>query len=372
MDRLSNAGARANSVQKMTLKGLYHTWRVRKDASRIYYYYAWKGGPLVWKGDRLPVNLTPDHPVCIAYAEAYASVKRARKAEGFVAGLVQDYRGSADYTALAPRTRQQWGMWLDRIVDEFGMLEVEGCDDRAFRGEVIRWRDQWRSTPRQADYAVQVMSRVLSYAKDHGKLDFNRATGIEKLYQSGQRSEIVWTEADIEAVCDRAGPEAALAIRLAAATGLRRGDLVSLRWSEIGPHEIVRPTNKSRGARTARIPILPETRAVLDQLKASRSSVTVLATAQGRPWGEGWLSRMVKAACDAAGVDKHLHDLRGTFATRLCVAGFTDEEVADVMGWSVKAVSRLRRVYVNSDSVAKARILKLTRPSGEQSGSGSV
>jgi hypothetical protein len=30
---------------------------------------------------------------------------------------------------------------------------------------------------------------------------------------------------------------------------------------------------------------------------------------------------------------KHLHDVRGTFATRVILAGLADAEVAEVMGW---------------------------------------
>ena len=44
----------------------------------------------------------------------------------------------------------------------------------------------------------------------------------------------------------------------------------------------------------------------------------------------------------AAGITLHLHDLRGTFATRCMIAGLTDQEIADILEIDEKTVkSRL-------------------------------
>jgi len=51
---------------------------------------------------------------------------------------------------------------------------------------------------------------------------------------------------------------------------------------------------------------------------------------------------------------KHLHDLRGTFATRLIVAGHSDVEIAEVMGWAIDNVSTIRRTYVDQAHVVVA------------------
>lgn len=51
------------------------------------------------------------------------------------------------------------------------------------------------------------------------------------------------------------------------------------------------------------------------------------------------------------GRKKHLHDVRGTFATRLILSGLSDTEVANVMAWSPTQVAGIRRVYVDQSSV---------------------
>ena len=100
---------------------------------------------------------------------------------------------------------------------------------------IRRWRNQWADKPRTADYGMQVLSRVLSYAVDPlGKIAGNPCEGIKQLY-SGDRSEIIWTDADIAQLKKARSKarsamlrEIAHAVDLAAHTGLRLGDLLRL------------------------------------------------------------------------------------------------------------------------------------------------
>ena len=93
---------------------------------------------------------------------------------------------------------------------------------------IRRWRNQWADKQRTADYGMQVLSRVLSYAVDPlGKIASNPCEGIKQLY-SGDRSEIIWTNSDIAAIKKTCSPEIAHAVDLASHTGLRLGDLLCL------------------------------------------------------------------------------------------------------------------------------------------------
>lgn len=46
--------------------------------------------------------------------------------------------------------------------------------------------------------------------------------------------------------------------------------------------------------------------------------------------------------------------LRGTFATRLMVAGFTDQQVSLVMGWKLERIAGIRARYVDRGRVVRA------------------
>lgn len=340
------------------LKGLYHTWWTRADKSRVYYYYAWKGGPRIWSGEKLPIVIPPDHPVVEAFHEAHKNAE-AQRPDGFVSGLIEQFERSTDFLAMAETTRYQWSRWLRRIDDRFGEMEIAALDDRGVRTEFKTWRDEYADRPRSADYAMQVLSRLLAYAKETGKIDFNRAAGIRRLSRSNQRAELIWTEEDIaRAVAHpKTEPETALAIELAALCGLRRSDLIALRWDQIDDIEIVIPASKTRAERDARIPILAQTRLLLERIP--QRSVCILTAPNGKPWKPSYLTQRVHAAAARANVDRKLHDLRGTFVTRLIIAGLSDAEIADITSWTVKAVSRMRRTYVSRRAVNKAIVVRL-------------
>jgi integrase len=88
------------------------------------------------------------------------------------------------------------------------------------------------------------LSAVLSYAVDPlGKIGRNPCEGIKRLY-SGDRSEIIWQDADIDQLKKTCRLEVAWAVDLAAHTGLRESDLLRLCWSHVRSEEsaIVLPT----------------------------------------------------------------------------------------------------------------------------------
>ena len=174
------------------------------------YYYAWRGGPRL-RGE-------PGSPEFIAsYNEAVEQLRALD--ESRFRFVVADYKGSADYKKLAESTRDQWGKWLDRIALYFGELRVAQFDRPAkIRPVIRRWRGQWADRPRTADYGMQVLSRVLAHAVELGKIAGNPCEGIKHLYNN-DRSEIIWTDADVVQIRKTCSAEIAHAIDLAAHTG---------------------------------------------------------------------------------------------------------------------------------------------------------
>lgn len=84
----------------------------------------------------------------------------------------------------------------------------------------------------------------------------------------------------------------------------------------------------------------------------------ILRNLKGEPWTpDGFQSSWRKVR--PKGFDRHPHDLRGTFATRLAIAGFSDAEIADALGWTAERVASIRARYVDRARVAKARAERL-------------
>lgn len=85
------------------------------------------------------------------------------------------------------------------------------------------------SGDREADNRLSVVSAMLSWAKENGRVFSNRVAGFRRLH-SADRSELVWLPEHIEAFMKAAPVEMQRAFILALHTGQRQGDLLRLTW----------------------------------------------------------------------------------------------------------------------------------------------
>lgn len=358
------------------LKGLNSVRKRRADGTVAVYWYAWKGGP------KIDTTAAPGTPAFIAaYNTAVADARPQPK--DTLAGLVGRYRASPEFTGNADTTRAEWARYLKLIEADAGPLDIGGLtlkalDDRRVRADLLEWRDQWSGTPRKADYAIQVLGRVLAWGMDRGHLALNAAAGVAQLYES-DRADQIWTPEEIAAfVAAAPSAEVGFVVPLACLTGLRRTDLTKLSDAHVGDAAIVFRTGKSRGRRTIVVPILPETRELLAEIRQQRDRrhaqlcataakkgrpapprpTTLLSNTRGRPWSPSGLEHQVidtkakaQVGHNKAPIDKHLHDARGTFGTRLRKAGLKASQIADVLGWTEARVERLLKTYVDQDAI---------------------
>ncbi len=330
--------AKLKGVCKVTAKG------------RVYW-YAWRGGPRLIG--------SPGSPEFVAsYAQAYEA--RAKPNDKRIRGVVSLYRASPAFTRLAPSTRRVWARWLDRISEHFGELRVAQFNrPEKIRPVIRQWRDQWADRPRSADYATQVLSRVLSHAVDLDLISSNPCEGIKSVY-AANRSALVWTDEDIDAVKLVASPEVGHVIDLAVHTGLRAGDLARLSWSHIQADCIRIRTNKSGGSIEAIVPMYDALRAILDGIP--KRSTAVLTNEAGKPWKAVNGTSFTKARDKALpGKDLHFHDLRGTAATKFYLAGLKPPDIAEILGWQTANVDKIIRRYVGSEARTAALIQQLNQ-----------
>ena len=106
-------------------------------------------------------------------------------------------------------------------------MPLGALENPRVRGEFKRWRDGMVATPRKADYAWTTLARVLSFAKDRGRISTNPCERGGRLY-AADRADKIWSETDIARVSAVATPPMALALMLALWTGQRQGDLLVL------------------------------------------------------------------------------------------------------------------------------------------------
>jgi len=304
-----------------------------------WFVYAWRGGPCVHKVDGTRPVIGPE--VLALVSEA----RRGKRRGDTIEELIEAFTAAPEYTRLGVKTKRDYRLWLDRITERFGDAPLAAFEAIEMRGVILDWRDQWAHQPRTADKATGTLATLLAWAANRGALRYNPAAGIAKLHKA-DRSDLVWEQSHWQAFKDAPAP-LLRAMRLAALTGLRLGDLVALDWAHVGDHSIIVTTAK-KGVRAV-VPIYPDLRAAL----GDRGEGAVLRSSKGTAWTEDGLKTAFQRA-KPAGFGRRFHDLRGTFVTGLCLLDFTDEQIARIIGWSAKRVAEVRSRYVSDARVVIA------------------
>ena len=165
-------------------------------------------------------------------------------------------------------------------------------------------------------------------------------------------------------------PFAVAAIRVAALTGLRISECLSMRWEHVSfeMESVVLPETKT-GRRTVHLaaPVL----ALLQALPRVNGCPCVFAGARnGAPVGYRKTRILFAEACAAAGLaDVRLHDLRRSVATNLAAHGMNAFTLRDVLGHKTLAMSN-RYVRTASDALADAMERAASFAAGAMAGGG--
>lgn len=333
---------------KVKVTGIHIVRKKLRDGSVAEYHYAWRGGPRV-EGE----------PGSAAYLASLASARLDHRAGGAktMAGLVAGYKKSAEYGRLRPVTQAQYAKLLDRVVDRFGAMTVEELEAPKARADFLEWRDSMMATPRKADLCMTLLKLVLGWAEDRAMIKVNRARGAKRLAKR-DRSGSIWTVGELDRLDEVASKELWWAVLLALHTGIRRGDLIELKWADVGERTIDFVSSKT--GKKVVVPITRECRAVLEGIREERrAGAHVLTSSWKRPWSSAGLAEAMDQAKKKSGVKKTFHDLRRTYATELLKKGLSESQVALMMGWEESDVEAMKRTYVSREAVVSAILEKL-------------
>ena len=142
-------------------------------------------------------------------------------------------------------------------------------------------------------------------------------------------------------------------IQLALGTGMRRGEILALRWRDFD--EVNRCLSVAHAFKTAsaqrRIRLSASTIAMLKAHRTTQNEARLLSRGTwhrrgfvfpdevGEPWGANAFSMAFRRLCRKAGLDCRFHDLRHTHATDLLRAGVPVKVVSERLGHASIAVT---------------------------------
>lgn len=352
------------------LVGLHKATKRLSGGRVAVYAYLYRGGPLIARGEGITLSLANRSLEAalgsqaalkrVAEAKEEADRLKPRQSDRYIYGLVTAFLESAEFRKLGDSSQTAYRHYLERFRTAFGEDRLSMFDKPATVELLTDWRDEMAETPRAADYAIASVAKLFQWAASKGKTKAEPTKNIAKLHKAN-RSDIIWTDADLNAFCASAPEHLRQAVMLAAFTGLRQGDLLRLPWRAVSDVAITLRTSKRQ--RVAVVPLLPESRKIIEAL--NRDSLTVLQSSYGRPWTSDGFRASFRKACAKAKITKRFHDLRGTAATKLA-PHMDDADLARWMGWSVERVTELKLLYVNADAVAHAMILRMEQKRNSQ------
>lgn len=313
-----------------------HFVRKRLKSGDRWYVYAWRSGPRIYEKNGARPAITP------ALLDLAYAARRRGQPKNNLDSAIDLYRESAAFDKLADSTKADYRAWLTRISHRFGRVPLSRVHE--LRPELIAWRDELADTPRAADRAVGMVSSLCAWALDRSLITANPAEKVRKLHKVN-RSDLIWELPHWLAVAPLPR-HITRPIGLAGMTGLSLGDLLSLRWEDVGDQAITARRGKTGVDVT--VPLYADLRTFLGE----RGSGPVLRTLAGKPWTVSGFKSSWQTHRPPK-FNRTFHDLRGTFATVLAIHGFSDPQIAMMMGWTLDRVAAIRARYVNRERVLR-------------------
>jgi integrase len=188
------------------------------------------------------------------------------------------------------------------------------------------------------------LRRVAKEAEPQGRIRFLSDTERKALLAACRQSTL---------------PELHLIVLLALTTGMRRGELLGLRWPDVDLERRLIVLHKTKNHERRSVPIAPDMVAMLrDHAKVRRlDSDLLFPSKEGRPVDvdHAWYAALAAAKV----TNFRFHDLRHTAASYLAMSGATTPELAAVLGH--KTLAMVKRYAHLSDQHTGAVIDRMTQ-----------
>jgi len=293
-----------------------------------------------------------------AYRAALAKHSSGEMKSGkTLAWLIDQYRHSPAYEALAKETKKQFRYQLDNLKKGAGPSPIAGIS----AATIAAGRDKRASKPSDANKFLKCSAALFRFAVDRQWLTDNPAKGISKL-KTPSLGFHTWTEEEADAFERKwpVGSRERLAFDLLVYTGVRRSDVVRLGRQHTKAGEITITTEKSRNMGRpveVTITILPP---LARSIEATLTGdMTYLVTHKGTAFKKEAFGNWFRKACREAKVPGSAHGLRKLAAIRMAIAGATEAELNAVFGWSYGSSEAATYIaQASRKSLARSGIVK--------------
>lgn len=266
------------------------------------------------------------------------------------------------------KTKVTWKSWVNHALEKYRLeyrnstyLNYKRCMSKWFDPV---WNDRYLDDIRQSEVhaiifescaglssqtkrgLLKVVKRIFNLAIEEGLLVRNPAVGIRIRVEEANQAVLNINEVGIllkaaKRIEHRFYPHWLLALL----TGMRSGELYSLRWTDVdlvnNKITISRAWTKMNGegptktAKSRVCPLSKECRKFLEELKLSDAIRDGFVLPRLWEWDQGDQAKILKSFCREIGITEvKFHDLRATFITQMLNNGVALSKVMAIVGHS--------------------------------------
>ena len=210
-----------------------------------------------------------------------------------------------------------------------------------------------RRKPASVNRELATLSKVFSLAMDNGVVSNNPCRRVHKLREDNQRKRYLSVDEEERLMAALIGRRAHLVpvVQLAIHTGMRRGELLGLRWGNVDFARAVIHVTKTKTNRDRDVPVNSESKEMLLQLQRESEGEEFVFANNKTGLNLTDVKKGFRSACREAGIeDFKFHDLRHTAGTRLADTGADAFTIAEVLG---HATLQMTQRYTHATNARK-------------------
>ena len=217
--------------------------------------------------------------------------------------------------------------------------------------------------PATVNREFSVLSRILTLAVNEGLLHNNPCRLVKRFRVDNGRIRYLSAEEEARLMkALEAQPLTKRIVTMALYTGMRRGEIFNLKWSEVDFDRDLIHVRQTKTAKDRVIPISPRIREMLaEQVTQQAVSTDGYVFPSGKTGGRlTHTKNSFRTACDTAGLtDFRFHDLRHSAGTRLAEAGVNIVVIAEILGHG--SLTMTKRYTHATDAANREAMQKLAR-----------
>ena len=269
----------------------------------------------------LAEKIRADIEVKLFKGEFFGIVEKDTTLRDFVENVYSNYMAAHK----TQKTRETDRYRLKFLLPFFGSLKLSEITPQ--RVEIYKNARLQFVKPSTVNREIALLKAILNFAVKQGIIGVNPIKDVEKMKEPPGRVRYLKPE-ELAKLLKVSPPYLRAIIQVAVFTGLRKSDLLSLKWDNIDwKNNVIKVHVK----KTNELRFIPMSDIVKEVLKNLPRDSEYVFTYRGKPIKD--IKKSFRTACMKAGItDFRFHDLRHTFASYLVMNGVDLRTVAELMG----------------------------------------